>query len=101
MSHTSEPWARRGSQIRADNGNGKHLFTYMVKEEDAERACECVNELAGVENPVEALRVAREALAECRQYLSDLVTFKQINGDEASTRIELAEEAVSLIGMNK
>ncbi len=67
--HTQEPWKSRpsihGSEYRyVQIGKDKSYTTMELKPEDANRIVTCVNAMAGVSDPENALRLSREAFEE-------------------------------------
>ena len=69
MKHTPEPWAPFGKvhecTISGHTVIRDYLDTpiaYVAYMDDANRIANCVNACAGIEDPVEAIREAREAI---------------------------------------
>ena len=68
--HTPEPWASSGCVNECSiSGHsvicdqGRTPIGYIAYSDDANRAIICVNACAGIEDPAEAIREAREALS--------------------------------------
>lgn len=67
MKHTPEPWLKctyhqGGIIISTDENPPLRLLGRMGYDADRDRTIQCVNACAGIENPEEAIREAREAL---------------------------------------
>ena len=64
--HTPEPWAEP---------DANHCDTRLIPLVDYKRARVCVNACAGIEDPAEAIREAREALERCYQVHNAITTY--------------------------
>jgi hypothetical protein len=94
MKHTKEPWILDYGRIRDDNCNTICGFlgnwTDPQWQADRQRIVECVNALAGVADPVNALAAAREALGKIAYIPS--VPFSRDRVEHASRTIEVMQE---------
>ena len=103
MSHTPEPWQHIWKhdthKVKRDR-TGRMLGDFAMDLDDYNRACECVNALAGIEDPAAILKDIYNALVEIARegekiqfYPNDLPEFhaRRIQQIARATRQSLGE----------
>lgn len=92
--HTPEPWTLLGRVNKCSIGNhsvirdqGGTPIGYIAYSDDASRAIACVNACAGIADPAEAIREAREMLERCYQVHNTITIYTpQSHQDKEANR---------------